>query len=162
MANQGSLIAFADFNKDGVTDLSIAGSNSFSVAFGKNNGTFQNFAVYGAVRSPVSFFAVDLDGSGNVDLVTANSGDADLYRMKNDGTGHFAAAPITSSPGATGIVAADFNRDGKKDVAVVNTPQCKSPCRGSVSVFPGSGANYFNPQQNTPSGCTAQPSLRVI
>ena len=83
--------------------------------------------------------------SGNVDLVAADYDDATLYRVKNDGTGHFAAAPITSSPGATGIVAADFNRDGKKDAAVVNTPQCKSPCRGSVSVFPGSGANYFNP-----------------
>ncbi len=139
------LLAFADFNKDGKMDLAIAGSNYASVSFGKNNGTFQNPTVYGAAGSTVALIAVDVVGSGNIDLVTASYDDGTLYRMQNDGNGYFAAPPITLSPGANGIVAADFNRDGNKDVAVVNTPQCKSPCRGSVSVFPGSGKNYFNP-----------------
>ena len=38
---------------------------------------------------------------------------------------------------------ADFNKDGKKDVAVVNTPACNAPCNGTVTVFPGTGATYF-------------------
>jgi hypothetical protein len=148
LTNRGvSLVAFADFNKDGAIDLAVAGTSpSFvSVYFGKNNGTFQNPTIYGTVDYPLSLIAADVNGTGNIDLATANYSDASLNIMRNDGTGHFIAAPVTSSPAATGIVAGDFNRDGKKDVAVVNTPTCKAPCHGTVTVFPGTGKNYFDP-----------------
>jgi hypothetical protein len=62
----------------------------------------------------------------------------------NDGKGNFRAAPNTYSAMAAGIVSADFNRDGKRDVALVNTPTCKAPCNGKVTVFPGSGSTFFN------------------
>ena len=65
--------------------------------------------------------------------------------LANIGHRNFRAVPNTQSAYATGIVAGDFNRDGKQDVAVVNTPPCKAPCNGSVTVFAGSGGAYFNP-----------------
>jgi hypothetical protein len=41
-------------------------------------------------------------------------------------------------------VVGDFNKDGKKDVAVVNSPTCAAPCNGTVSVFPGAAGSYFS------------------
>jgi hypothetical protein len=99
--------------------------------------------VYSGFQSTTTLLAGDINGTGNTDLVTQNGGSLNFFR--NNGTGHLIAAPITISPNATGMVAGDFNRDGKQDIAVVNTPLCKAPCQGTVTVSPGSGTNYFNP-----------------
>jgi hypothetical protein len=157
----GGAIAVGDFNHDGAIDLAVAGtlpnppnsgliydaSPSFvNVYFGNGHGGwFPSPTVYGTGNQPVSFIAGDVYGSGNIDLVTFGASDASLTILRNIGNGYFVAAPVTHSPGATGIVAGDFNRDGKQDVAVVNSPACKAPCSGTVTVFPGSGSDYFNP-----------------
>src|ERR1019366_6889300 len=138
-------IVFADFNNDGVLDLAKAGSASVSVYLGNSTGSFGSPTVYGTGNSPVSLMAGDFYGSGKIDLMTFDDGDAGLSLLQNIGGGHFQAAPVTHSSNATGIVAGDFNRDGKQDVAVVNTPNCKAPCKGTVTVFPGTNSNYFNP-----------------
>jgi len=138
-------IVFADFNNDGVLDIATAGSSSVSVYLGNSTGSFGSPTVYGTGNSPVSLMAGDFYGSGRIDLMTFNAGDAGLSLLQNIGGGRFQAAPVTHSSNATGIVAGDFNRDGKLDVAVVNTPNCKAPCKGTVTVFPGTNLNYFNP-----------------
>src|ERR1019366_4889150 len=146
-------IALADFNNDGAMDLAVAGtlppysiSPSFvNVYLGNNSGTFGAPTVYSTGNMPVSLIAGDFYGKGRIDLMTFNAGDAGLTLLQNIGGGHFQGATVTHSSNATGIVAGDFNRDGKQDVAVVNTPNCKSPCKGTVTVFPGTGSNYFNP-----------------
>ena len=145
-------IVFADFNNDGVLDLATAGSASVSVYLGNSTGSFGSPTVYGTGNSPVSLMAGDFYGSGKIDLMTFDDGDAGLSLLQNIGGGHFQAAPVTHSSNATGIVAGDFNRDGKQDVAVVNTPNCKAPCKGTVTVFPGTGSNYFNPGKTYPIG----------
>jgi FG-GAP-like repeat len=145
-------LVFADFNNDGVLDLATAGTSpgpstaSFvSVYLGTSAGSFGSPTVYGIGNSPVSLMAGDFYGSGRIDLMTFNAGDAGLSLLQNIGGGHFQGAPVTHSSNATGIVAGDFNRDGKQDVAVVNTPNCKAPCKGTVTVFPGTNSNYFGP-----------------
>lgn len=147
-------IVLADFNKDGKMDLAVTGTqlgaSYVNVYFGKGNGTFNNPSTYGTGNIPVSLLAGDFYGAGNVDLVTLGKGIAGLTVFQNQGNGYFQAAPVSHSSAATGIVAGDFNRDGKQDVAVVNTPSCKAPCRGSVTVFPGSGSTYFNPGKTYP------------
>ena len=87
-----------------------------------------------------------------MDLATFDDGDASLTLLQDTGNGYFQAATVTRSANSTGIVAGDFNRDGKQDVAVVNTPTCVSSCKGSVTVFPGSGSNFFNPGKTYPIG----------
>lgn len=158
-------IAVGDFNKDGAMDLAVAGtspssSTSVNVAsptsfvnvyFGNGHGGWLPApTVYGTGTQPISLIAGDVYGSGNVDLVTFGAGDASLTILRNIGNGYFEAAPVTQSLDARGIVAGDFNRDGKQDVAVVNSPACKAPCSGTVTVFPGSGSNYFNPGKKYP------------
>ena len=153
-------LVLADFNNDGAMDLAVAGtllqssqSPSFvNVYLGNNTGTFAAPTVYGSGNVPVSLIAGDFYGTGKIDLMTFNIGDAGLSLFQNIGGGHFQAAPVTHSSNATGIVAGDFNRDGKQDVAVVNTPDCNSPCKGTVTVFPGTGSNYFSPGTIYPIG----------
>ncbi len=155
-----SAIALADFNNDGAMDLAVAGTlpqTSISPSFvsvypGNNTGNFGAPAAYSTGNQPVSLIAGNFYGAGKTDLMTFNAGDASLSLLQNIGGGHFAAALVTHSSNATGIVAGDFNRDGKQDVAVVNTPNCKSPCKGTVTVFPGTGSNYFNPGETYPIG----------
>jgi FG-GAP-like repeat len=151
----GFLLVVADFNKDGIMDLAVSGTHYASfvnVYFGNGNGTFKAPTTYSVGNHSVSLIAGDFYGRGNVDLATFDDGDASLTLLQNTGNGYFQAATVTRSANATGIVAGDFNRDGKQDVAVVNTPTCASSCKGTVTVFPGSGSNFFNPGKTYPIG----------
>ena len=149
------LLVAGDLNKDGVMDLAVADRHSapcVNVYFGNGNGTFKAPTTYSVGNNSVSLIAGDFFGRGNLDLATFDNGDASLTLLQNTGNGYFQAATVTRSVNATGIVAGDFNRDGKQDVAVVNTPTCATPCKGTVTVFPGSGSNFFNPGKSYPIG----------
>jgi hypothetical protein len=133
----------ADLNNDGKLDLITANQtdNTLSVLLGNGDGSFQkqqvvNFApgLFGSRLPPdPSAVAVgDLNGDGNLDLVVAigyssvatdgedsgvavflGNGDG-TFATENDFPIGFAIQPL--SP--TGIITADFNDDGKLDVAV--------------------------------------------
>lgn len=152
-------LVLADFNNDGAMDVAVAGSSAslspasfVSVYLGNTSGGFSAPTVYGIGNGPVSLIAGDFYGTGRIDLMAFDAGDADLSLLQNIGGGRFQAAAVTHSSNATGLVAGDFNRDGKLDVAAVNTPNCKSPCKGTVTVFPGTGSNYFSAGTTYPIG----------
>jgi hypothetical protein len=93
-----------------------------------------------------SAFAVaisDLNGDGKLDFVVANSTNNPsgmVTGYTNDGAGGFAAAftnSVGNQPGALAL--ADFNSDGRVDVASANST---SP--GSVSVLLNSRTYVFN------------------
>src|SRR5262249_16876071 len=100
-------------------------SASVSVYLGNSNGTYSapvNVSTLdgaGFGEGPVSVVLADVLGNGRLDIVTANSTDNTVSVLLNDGTGNFAQA-VTFKVGLnpTGIVAADFNHDGKIDLAV--------------------------------------------
>ena len=94
--------------------------------------------LYSAGNGPVSLIAGDFFGAGKTDLVTFNSGDGSLLLLQNTGT-RFQAAQVTHSNQSTGIVAGDFNRDGKLDVAVVNMLACLSSAKDRSQYFQGQG-----------------------
>ena len=142
-------LLLADVSKDGKTDMVFAGSNLLFVYKGNGDGTFASPSVY-SMPGPGSLTLADTTGSGNLDIaaigVVQGQGNqiGSIGLLTNDGKGNFRAAPNTFSAMASGIVSGDFNRDGKRDVAVVNTPVCNAPCNGKVTVFPGSGSTFFN------------------
>ncbi len=152
-----------DFNGDGIPDLALLWStNSFSggpysvtIFFGGANGTFTTgptTAVTGMQLYSSSMIAGDFNGDGKTDLAMLNSstgyGTSNVTVMLGNGDGTFAAPQTTQgyNPGPVGgdvvqgsMVAADFNGDGKMDLAVVGGLVGS----GEVTIFLGKGDGTF-------------------
>ena len=118
-------IASGDFNGDGKPDLAVVdgGSDSVGILLNNGNGTFTAGGNYDVGSSPYSVVAADFNGDGQPDLAVANEGDDTVGVLLNngDGTGSFApqvAYDVGSEPDS--VTAADFNGDGKPDLAVAN------------------------------------------
>ncbi len=72
---------------------------------------------------PYSALAQDLDGDGRVDVATANGTSSNLSVFLGTAAGGFAAAggsPFPTGSGPSGAAVADFNGDGRRDIAVSN------------------------------------------
>jgi uncharacterized protein (TIGR03437 family) len=125
-------LATGDFNKDGKLDLAVTDlSGTVSILLGDGTGRFSAEYDYVAGYEPSGLFVMDLDGDGNLDLVVA-AGHPDLL-MPNPNTDYVMAFfgrgdgtligpptyPMNSGIGSMrALVLADFDGDGKPDVAV--------------------------------------------
>ena len=112
-------VVVGDFNNDGNIDIAVANqtSNNVSILLGNGNGTFQPAVNYTTGNGPVSLVVGDLNGDGKVDLVvdSATNGPLTLLIGNGDGTFQSAASTIT----AMAVTIADFNHDGRADIAFV-------------------------------------------
>lgn len=144
-------IVVADFNQDGKLDLAtsnygVSGSSpgSVSVFLGNGNGTFQA-AIYKDLSAPALALATgDFNGDGRPDLAVSvmNSNTSDTVEiLLGEGAGRF-QNPVSYTLSAYGsaVSVADFNSDGKLDVAVATIT-------GTLSFFLGNGDGTF---QSTP------------
>jgi hypothetical protein len=100
-------------------------------------------AGYGAATAvataagPFRLAAADLNGDGNLDLVTANTGSNDISVLLGDGTGAFPThTEFATGNGPSAVAAADLNGDGNLDLATANGD-------GTVSVLLGNGSGAF-------------------
>jgi hypothetical protein len=128
--------ALGDFNHDGTLDLAVA-AGFVQIYFGHGDGIFQFQAAYGTGNSHY-VAAADLNGDGNVDLVTADGNSISVLLGNADGTFGFATSfPVAS---ASSLVVADFNHDGKLDIA--------APNGNSIAVLLGNGDGTFGAPVN--------------
>lgn len=130
-------MAAGDFNRDGKRDVAVvnAGARTVQILLGDGTGAFTPGASYpGSIPARVG--AADLNLDGKTDLVVTNEYNISLLLGNGDGT--FSAAPnLASAQGPTSPVVADFNRDGKPDLAVAVYTG------GNISIFPGNGNGTF-------------------
>ena len=121
-------IAVGNFNGDTHPDIAVANYDDVNVTIliGKGNGTFGVAKVFSVGANPMSLVAAPMQGNNTQqDLVVANSENDTVSVLLNqlNNSGAFKGGTVNlfaagESPAAIGI--ADFDNDGKLDVAVAN------------------------------------------
>jgi len=122
--------------KDGKLDVAVCNSDANTVTIFLGDGT-GNFTAAPASPIPIgnqpeAIVTGDFNNDGNLDIATANYGDDTVTLLLGNGDGTFtlaAGSPFAVGNNPTGIAAADFNGDGKLDLAVANLTD------GTVSIL---------------------------
>jgi hypothetical protein len=173
----------ADFNGDGYLDFAVVNldDNTVSVFFGQADGSVKKSADYAVGVSPDAIAVADFNGDGKPDLAVTNQncsntcGLGSMSVLINRGDGTFqSAASYGTDTDPVAIVAADFNGDGKPDLAVANAISPVNPGPGTVTIFFNNGDGTFSRNEEYPAGSgvrqlaalklagTANPSLAVV
>jgi hypothetical protein len=117
-------IAIADVNGDGLPDIVTANYEECSNALlpGNGDGTFDAPIECFSTCIPNTVAIADLDRDGFLDAVNAVNGfnHIAVSRGAADGALHFSGAFPTGNPSPHGVSLADFNGDGRADVASGN------------------------------------------
>jgi hypothetical protein len=143
----------ADFDGDGKEDLAAqnSGSNSVSVRLGNGDGTFQTKPDVDVGSGPTSVTSADFDGDGKADLAVSNQNSRNVSVTLGNGDGTFRTAKTftvgsQSWASPSSVITADFNSDGKVDLATANLESHE------VSVLLGVGDGTFQASRNVSMG----------
>lgn len=147
-----SYIVLGDFNGGGKPDIAISGgtsgSSEVSILVNNGDGTFKSPVNYSISGNVQALAAADLNGDGKLDLVVPSGGtSATISVLLGNGDGTF-GSPIVYTSNllsiySTTIAVADFNGDGKPDLALTNS---EGPAN-AVAIVLGNGDGTF---QNPP------------
>ena len=122
-ANSARSVFVADMDGDGDMDILSASYNDNTIAWYENNGDANpNWAaadIATDAAGALSVYAADMDGDGDMDIVSASYNDNTIAWYENDGNTDptWAAADIsTSAADASSVFAADMDGDGDMDI----------------------------------------------
>lgn len=144
-------IASGDFNRDGNLDLAVGNErdNTISIFLGNGDGTFLPQQIYAVGNAPQSIAVADFNGDGFLDLAVLDRNDGGVIILLGQGDGTFVTElqvcglppcdPLIFTIGESGqvIASADFNGDGKADLAVTEAAS------STVNILLGMGDGTF-------------------
>lgn len=167
----------ADFNSDGILDSAFASGSDITVLLGDGIGGFgAPISLSISSGSTISIIGVDLNNDNKLDLVDLNftlSGRVSVFL--GDGTGNFdSPVHFTTFNQPTKITAADFDGDGKPDLAItrnigdiyflkntipfVSIISTDTICYGESITFTGSGATSYTYTNGVTNGIGFTPT----
>jgi uncharacterized protein YjhX (UPF0386 family) len=149
---------FADFSRDGKFDigfLEISG-DGFYTGMGNGAGSFASESAYaasGTGGNPWGHDAQDYDNDGDTDVVVANSENAEIGVLKNDGTGGFGVVSNYNGGGSAmvdplKVASGDFDSDGDIDIATTSSGN------NYVYIFLNNGSGAFSYSSRIATGTT--------
>ncbi|HEV2378874.1 MAG TPA: choice-of-anchor D domain-containing protein [Terriglobia bacterium] len=162
--NNPKTVVSGDFNGDSKPDLAVANyaDNTVSVYLSNGDGTFGSAITTTNLggQGPLSLAVGDFNGDNRLDLAVANNIDtasshSNIAILLGNGDGTFSLKTNVAMESAepVWVSTADFNQDGKLDLAVVSAAQ------STVSMFLGNGDGTFGAKSVLPSaGIVACPS----
>ena len=156
-------VAVEDFNNDGLPDVAVAnyGTSSIGVFLGYGNGLFAPDVTYYTDDSYDSIVLAigDANNDGRLDIFFAKYYSGSIGILLGYGDGTFSSQTISEfhwNTYPTSIAVADFNNDGRLDIAVVNS------ISESVGILLGWGNGTFQNQIIFSTGGFSKPiSLAV-
>jgi hypothetical protein len=151
VAQGPTAIVSADFNRDGRPDLAVANENGVSVLLGKPDGSFATKVDYSfSTFAPTGLTVGDVNGDGKIDLIAVTPTEPTVWIMLGNGNGTFQAPTSISLPdviNTAGVVAGDFNKDGKLDLAIA----AGTFSGGVVAILLGKGNGTFETEVDYPT-----------
>ena len=168
--NASGSVTLADFDGDGKIDIIVGNGNSLflsgsptypslTVLFGQGGGAFAGAPIWnagpgGAVELGQAIAAADFNGDGIPDLVFVDFEGGFLDILKGAGNGDFTQtfqySFVTAHMPPVSIATADFNRDGKPDVAVLVDIPFALPRQQEVEIFLGNGDGTLQAPMSVP------------
>ena len=132
-----SALALVDANLDGKVDVLSANVNSsMSFFLGAGDGSLGRYVLTPAQGQHPDLATADFNGDGRPDYVVAHyAGGVSVFLGSSGGV--LTPARFSTPSGTVGVLAADFNRDGKADVAALSSRQA------NVTVILGNGDGTF-------------------
>jgi FG-GAP-like repeat len=132
-----SALVLVDANLDGKVDvLSANVQSSMSFFLGVGDGSLAGYAMSPLQGSHPDLATADFNADGRPDYVVARyAGGVSVFLGSNSGV--YTPTRYSTPAGVIGVLAADFNRDGKADVAALSSRQA------NLTVMLGNGDGTF-------------------
>jgi FG-GAP-like repeat/Bacterial pre-peptidase C-terminal domain len=154
VSGQPQALVAADFMGNGRLGFATANgiTGAVSVRLGLGDGSFETPPRFDVGNQPSGLTAANFNDDGQLDVAVANDGSpGGISILMGRGDGTFDPQTLLSTGVATAIVSADFNGDGRSDLASTtildpNTQQ------GEVTVLLGNGDGTFPTIEHIPVG----------
>jgi hypothetical protein len=144
-----SAVVLGQFDSDADLDIAVthSGSGNVGILLGNGDGTFGDPTLFRTGKGIHAIRAVQLDAGENLDLVIATkAGRIGVLLGNGDGTFQDAKLFAAGGKGSRDFAVADFNADGKVDIAVANRSS------NNVGLLLGNGDGTFANTQKLKTG----------